>query len=74
MIGARIVQKKYGSLGARFAIHFRETNELRESLARFVDDVRAAGDLKTQKDGRRGPAHLLPDPRGGSGVKDCSFI
>ncbi len=69
MIGARIVQKKYGSLGARFAIHFRETNELRESLARFVDDVRAAGDLKTQKDGRRGPAHLLPDPRGGSGVK-----
>lgn len=69
MIGARAVQKKYGTLGARFAAHFAETKDLRESLARFVDDVREAGELVATKDGRRGPAHLLPDPRAGSGVK-----
>jgi len=70
MIGARAVQRRSGTLGARFAAHFHATREdLRESLARFVDDVREAGDLKTPKNGRRGPAHLLPDPRAGSGVK-----
>ncbi len=70
LIGARAVQKKYGTLGARFVAHFEGTNgDLRETLARFTGDVRDAGDLRVRSDGRRGPAHLLPDPRAGSGCK-----
>jgi uncharacterized protein (TIGR02757 family) len=37
-------------------------------LARFVDDVREAGGFATRTD-RRGPAHMLPDPRAGSASK-----
>jgi uncharacterized protein (TIGR02757 family) len=68
MIGARRVQKKHGTLGDRFVALYRSKSDLRESLAELTGDIRAAGDLKA-RDGRRGPAHLLPDPRGGSGVK-----
>jgi uncharacterized protein (TIGR02757 family) len=68
MIGARRVQKRHDSLGRRFAALFHERSDLRESLATLADDIRTAGDLKV-RGGRRGPAHLLPDPRAGSGVK-----
>jgi len=68
MIGARLVQRRHGTIGARFVELFRKESNLRESLAVLVDDIRSAGDLKV-RDGRRGPAHLLPDPRAGSGVK-----
>jgi uncharacterized protein (TIGR02757 family) len=67
MIGARRVQQKYGSLGARFA-GLVERSGFREGLAALCDDIRDAGDLRV-RDGRRGPAHLLADPRAGSGVK-----
>lgn len=41
---------------------------LREALAAWCDAIRTAGGLR--RDGpRRGPAHLLPDPRGPSGCK-----
>ncbi len=68
LIGARLVQKRHGTLGHRFEALFRPKHDLRESLATLVDDIREAGDLKV-RNGRRGPAHLLPDPRAGSGVK-----
>ncbi len=67
MIGARRVQQKHGSLGARFA-SLVERSGFREGLAVLCDDIRDAGDLRV-RDGRRGPAHLLADPRAGSGVK-----
>jgi uncharacterized protein (TIGR02757 family) len=67
MIGARRVQKKHGSLGARFS-KLLEKNDFRESLASLCDEIRDAGELRALKD-RRGPAHLLPDPRAGSSVK-----
>jgi len=69
VIGARIVQKRHGSLGARFKLDWDETSDLKESLARFVDAIRDAGKLHTGKSGRRGPAHLLGSPRAGSACK-----
>jgi uncharacterized protein (TIGR02757 family) len=45
-----------------------DAGALREALAAWCDAIRAAGRLR--RDGaRRGPAHLLPDPRGPSGCK-----
>jgi uncharacterized protein (TIGR02757 family) len=68
LAGARAVQRAEGSLGARFARDLREQGTLREALATWCDAIREAGGLR--KSGpRRGPAHLLPDPRGPSGSK-----
>lgn len=68
LYGAGVVQREHGSIGASVEADFRETQDLRETLGRFHDRVRAAG--KFPKGGkRRGPSHLLPDPRAGSGVK-----
>jgi uncharacterized protein (TIGR02757 family) len=45
-----------------------DADALREALGAWCDALRAAGGLR--RDGaRRGPAHLLPDPRGPSGCK-----
>lgn len=60
MIGARRVQKKHGSLGARFQALLQK-NDFRESLAVLCDDIREAGDM--------GVRHILPDVRAGSAVK-----
>ncbi len=68
MIGARRVQKKHGTLGARFAAQVSRFG-FREGLALLCDEIRDAGDLRVRDDGRRGPAHLLADPRAGSSVK-----
>jgi uncharacterized protein (TIGR02757 family) len=65
--GARTVQKRHGTLGARFAAELAST-DLREALARLCDEIREAGDLRVHGK-RRGPAHLLADPRAGSTVK-----
>ncbi|MDP9152558.1 MAG: TIGR02757 family protein [Myxococcota bacterium] len=68
LVGARAVQRAAGSLGARFAAELERTGSLREALAAWCDSIRVAGRLR--RDGpRRGPAHLLPDPRGPSGCK-----
>lgn len=66
--GARAVQRADGSLGARFARELAKHGELREALAAWCDAIRDAGGLRPSAR-RRGPAHLLPDPRGPSGCK-----
>jgi uncharacterized protein (TIGR02757 family) len=68
LAGARSVQRAHGSLGARFALELAGAESLREALARWCDAIRAAGGL-ARGGTRRGPAHLLPDVRAGSGVK-----
>jgi uncharacterized protein (TIGR02757 family) len=71
LIGARRVQRAHGTLGARFVEDLAEGGSLRNALARFASAIRDAGGLLTAPGAslRRGPAHLLPDPHGGSGSK-----
>jgi uncharacterized protein (TIGR02757 family) len=71
LVGARRVQRVRGSLGLRFRDDLAETGSLRAALARFVGAIRDAGGLAeaAATSGRRGPAHLLPDPNGSSGSK-----
>ncbi len=69
VVGARRVQRTNGSLGARFAADLAETRDLREALSRFCAAIRDAGGLGRGKTKRRGPAHLLPEPRGTGGSK-----
>src|SRR5215467_8294982 len=65
VVGARRVQRRSGSLGARFEAELASRGALREALAAWCDPIRAEGGLgRTGK--RRGPVHLLPDPRGPS--------
>jgi uncharacterized protein (TIGR02757 family) len=68
LVGARRVQRRHGSLGAAFATIFAADVALQEALARFVDVLRDASEFPDAGE-RRGPAHLLPDPRGGSASK-----
>jgi uncharacterized protein (TIGR02757 family) len=68
VVGAGAVQREDGSLGAAFARDFRETHDVQESLGRLVDRIRAHGKFPS-KSRRRGPSHLLPNPRAGSSVK-----
>lgn len=68
LAGARSCQREHGSLGALFERELAGSGDLREALAVWCDAIRDAGGLR--RDGkRRGPAHLLPDPRGPSGSK-----
>jgi uncharacterized protein (TIGR02757 family) len=69
VIGARRVQRAYGTLGARFAEDLAYAGSLREALARWCGAIRDAGGLSTTKTKRRGPSHILPDPRGAGGSK-----
>jgi uncharacterized protein (TIGR02757 family) len=66
--GARAVQQAHGSLGAFFQGELSRLGTMREALAAFCDAVREAGQLRKHPV-RRGPAHLLGDPRGPSGSK-----
>jgi uncharacterized protein (TIGR02757 family) len=71
LAGARRVQREHGSLGACFVGHLgegRDPESFRTALAAWCDSIRAAGGL-ARGGARRGPAHLLPDPRGSSGCK-----
>lgn len=76
LVGARRVQREAGSLGAAFAGELAAVDAterdpaaaLQEALARFCDRIRAKGGLG-EGTARRGPSHLLPDPRAGSGAK-----
>ncbi len=69
--GARAVQRENGTLGALFEAELARRESLRDALAAWCDAIRAAAGLRAgHGDGaRRGPAHLLPDPRGPSGSK-----
>jgi uncharacterized protein (TIGR02757 family) len=68
LAGARAVQKNSGSLGALFVRELEARGSMREALGMLCDAVRDAGGLRPGGR-RRGPAHLLPDPRGPSGSK-----
>lgn len=68
LVGARRVQRTDGSLGARFEAELDRTGSFREALAAWCDAIRSAGGLR-RGGPRRGPSHLLPDPRGPSGSK-----
>jgi uncharacterized protein (TIGR02757 family) len=72
LAGARAVQRQHGSLGDRFAALLATCCDLREGLAAMCDDIRAAAGLPslTLVEGeRRGPKHVLADPRGGGANK-----
>ncbi len=75
LLGARRLQVAHGSLGARFARDLATHVDLREALATFCDALRHEGGFPlgaASNNGapmRRGPGHLLPDPRGASGSK-----
>ncbi len=66
IVGARAVQRAWGSLGERFAHDLAEHPELRDALAAFVGAIRE-GHLDRVT--RRSARHLLPDPHGASGCK-----
>jgi uncharacterized protein (TIGR02757 family) len=71
LAGARRVQRQHGSLGACFRAHLgdgRDHASVRRALAAWCDSIREAGGLSRDRR-RRGPSHLLPDPRGASGCK-----
>ncbi|MCU0690240.1 MAG: TIGR02757 family protein [Polyangiaceae bacterium] len=71
LVGARVVQRKHGSLGACFSHHLsRSRGELRSALAQWVVEVREEAGLRDcSRTSRRGPAHVLPNPHGTSGCK-----
>lgn len=69
LFGARTVQRAHGTMGRFFEKTFAETGDLRESLAILCDRIREHGGLVRSPTGRRGPAHVLPDPRGPSANK-----
>jgi uncharacterized protein (TIGR02757 family) len=68
LAGARAVQRAHGSLGHLFEVELASKGDLREALAAWCDAIRRAGGLR-RGGRRRGPSHLLPDPRGSSGTK-----
>jgi uncharacterized protein (TIGR02757 family) len=68
LAGARAVQRESGSLGARFEAELARSGVLRVALAAWCDAIRSAGGLRRDA-ARRGPSHLLADPRGPSGSK-----
>lgn len=67
LIGARHLQRAHRSMGEFFARALEEGGTVREALGRMCDVIRREGALHSKT--RRGPAHLLPDPRKGSGSK-----
>jgi hypothetical protein len=67
VIGARRVQRRSGSLGARFARDLAREGALRPALAKWTAEIRAAGGLDIAARARRGAAHILPDPAKMSG-------
>jgi uncharacterized protein (TIGR02757 family) len=72
VIGARVVQREHGSLGEAFALDLAsQDGDLREALSAWCARIRDRGGLarSAAHTKRRGPAHLLPDPRGASGSK-----
>lgn len=68
LAGARAVQRAHGSLGHLFEAELASKGDLRDALAAWCEAIRRAGGLR-RGGRRRGPSHLLPDPRGSSGSK-----
>jgi uncharacterized protein (TIGR02757 family) len=68
-IGARRVQRSYGSLERCFVAAFERHGALRPALAEWVRAIRSAGGLDAVSEKRRGAQHILPDPEKTSGCK-----
>lgn len=69
LLAARQMQRDHGSLGARFVQFLSATGSLREGLALWAAELRETAQLAKVDPARRGPGHLLPDPRQGSSCK-----
>jgi uncharacterized protein (TIGR02757 family) len=70
LIGARRVQRAWGSLGRRFAEDLEREGDLRRALTSFAGAIRQAGGLDRKvRSKRRGASHILADPGGSSGCK-----
>lgn len=69
LVGARSVQRRDGSLGTHFRRAYEASGDLRVALGSMCNAIRDAGGLHGSAGGRRGPAHLLPDPAAGSANK-----
>ncbi len=72
LAGARAVQAQYGTLGDRFTTLYATSSDLRESLALMCDDIRTEAGLPSHTltaGERRGPKHVLADPRGSGANK-----
>jgi uncharacterized protein (TIGR02757 family) len=69
LVGARAMQRRHGRLGTAFAARLIEHGGLlKPALTAWIDELRDDAGLRA--DGlRRGPSHILPDPRKGSGCK-----
>jgi len=70
VIGARRMQRAYGSLGASFIRAFGKKDSIREALGGWVIELRERGGFSAF--GSResvGADHLLPDPAKGSAIK-----
>ncbi len=74
VLGGRRAQVRHGTLGRLFQGAFDrataagDDDPLRAALITFVDEIRALGGFPSDPS-RRGPRHLLPDPRGRSAMK-----
>lgn len=73
LVGARRVQRTEGSLGAALARELERTGTLRDALSAWTGAIRREGGLD-REDGRRGGAHILPDPTKGSAVKRLMLL
>lgn len=69
IIGARRVQRAYGSLERCFTTFHDRENSLRPALAGWVSAIRTAGGLDQASTRRAGARHILPDPTKSSGCK-----
>jgi uncharacterized protein (TIGR02757 family) len=70
LVGARVVQRKRGTLGAWFTAELATCGSVRLALSALVRAIRREGGLEEAiAGGRRGAAHILADPEAGSAAK-----
>lgn len=69
VIGARRVQRAYGSLERCFTSALEQHGAMRLALTEWVSVVRSAGGLDRAATRRAGARHILPDPAKSSGCK-----
>jgi uncharacterized protein (TIGR02757 family) len=73
VVGARRVQRAYGSLGKALEAKLARASDLREALSSWTAEIREQGEFgaATGSEGprSRGAEHILPDPGKGSAVK-----
>jgi uncharacterized protein (TIGR02757 family) len=74
LVGARRVQRSHGSLGRALAGDLTEAGDLRAALARWCTRIRREGGLDRDAGSRRGAAHILADPEGGSAAKRLMLL